>query len=448
MARIIVVEDEDYFREALVGFLSSKGHQLSQAPNGKVAKTLLASQEVDIILSDVQMPYCDGIELLQWVQKEHPTSFILMTGFTNLLETKSAFDLGAEEFLAKPFRNEELLQAIKNILDRKNPAVRTEEPRNIVNEFCKVSIDEFVARPNIEFDVYVRLSETKYIKIGHSGDLIPTDRIKTYREKGVEFLHIKKEDFSKLVGFNVQVMKLLGKDGDIAHEKKLNFMKYTGEAILEKAFIAGVDEASFNEAKDFLNTTVGVIADSGESFDLLKVLNEHSDFIYAHSLGVSMYAMMIARRMGFTSSQVFFKLSMAGMFHDVGKKEIPREILEKARPLLSQKERAEIETHPTRGKEILSFIKNVPSDVVQIVYEHHEDCIGQGYPRRIAKNELHPLSKILITANLFVENALKGPNNEGMSSVAAIKHIETIYGERIDKACLQALKMVFPASLA
>ena len=446
MSKILVAEDDDYFRMAIVQFLSSKGHTVIEAPNGKVAREILPASDVEIILCDVQMPFLDGVELLTWVKEHKPTPFILMTGFTNLLETQTAFDLGADDFLAKPFKNEELLKAVKNILDKKFNKNQNEDSGSVDHLYCKVSIEEFVSRNHIEFDVYVKLSAKKFVKIGHKGDPIPTDRIKQYQSKGVKFLHILKEDFNLLVNFNMQLMGAIKKTSTITKEKKLQFTKYTGELILERAFVSDVDAESFREAKDFLTNSLNVVAEEDEeAFQLIDVLNHHSDFVYAHSLGVSMYSVLIAKKMGFTSSQILFKLGLAGIFHDIGKKEIPVEILSKSRLLMTQKERAQYETHATRGRDILLSLRGMPSDVTQMVYEHHEDCQGQGYPQGLTRKEMHPLSKILIVANLFCEHALKSPSNPGLSAQAAIKHIENIYLDRLDSAAMSGLKQLFPA---
>ncbi|MGE0762348.1 MAG: response regulator [Bdellovibrionales bacterium] len=442
MARILVVEDDNHFREAICDFLKRKQYDVFQAPNGKAAKEIISVQDLNIVLTDIQMPGLTGIELMEWALKHKPLPFIVMTGFSMLLETQSAYDLGAKEFITKPFKNADLLSAIERILGTtKEPEVVSQ----VATEYCKVSIDEFVARPTIEFDVYVKLSDQKYIKIAHKGETMPRDRVQQYKDKGLRYLYIAKEDFGKLVDFNLNLANIIKDRSDISDEKKMNFMKYTGEAILEKAFVEGVDRESFKEAQSFLGMTINVITDSKEHFDMLSLLNAHSDYIYAHSIGVAMHSIMIARKMGYESNQVFFKLSMAGMFHDIGKKEIDRQILEKARPLLSNSERALIESHATRSKEILLAIKGIPEDVVQIVYEHHEDCAGQGYPMAKKKHEMHPLSKILQTANLFMEQALKGPNHPGMSGLNAVAYLEKIYFDRLDPACVTALKSLFSA---
>ncbi len=439
MTKILVVEDDQLFREAIIQFLTKKKFEVEEAPNGKVARDLMLMNNYDIILSDIQMPGMSGIDLLDWSKKNKPVPFILITGFSMLLETQSAFDLGATEFISKPFKNDELLDAIYRIA---SPEVVTEVVPP-APEFCKVSIEEFVLRPKADFDVFIKLAEKKFVKLVHRGEHISTERVTFYKDKGLKYLYILKEDFGKLVNFNLNVAHLIKNRNDISQEKKMNFMKYTGEVILEKAFIDGVDKQSFTEAHDFLNLTVETISEYKETFDLLNMLNTHSDYVYAHSMGVAMYSSMIARKLGYESNQAFFKLNMAAIFHDIGKKEIDRETLEKPRHLLTTAERRQIESHVTRGQEILMAISGIPEDIVQIVFEHHEDCIGQGYPLAKIKKELHPLSRILQVANLFMEQALKGPHNPGMTGLAAAQFIERIYNSRVDTDCIKALKSIF-----
>ena len=113
----------------------------------------------------------------------------------------------AAGFITKPFRNAELMQVIESILEFNEPNKTAQVGAKL--EFCKVSIEEFVARARIDFDVYIKLSETKTIKLANKGEIIPKDRVKQYKDKGIRHLHILKEDFSKLVDFNINVTKII-----------------------------------------------------------------------------------------------------------------------------------------------------------------------------------------------------------------------------------------------
>lgn len=441
LKKILIVEDDSFFRDALRDILKKK-YVVLEAPNGKSAKDIMTMQDVDVVLSDIQMPGLTGIELLEWSKENKPVPFIIMTGFSMLLETKSAFDLGAKGFITKPFKNVELLDAIEAIVgcpdDEKKIPVE-----EVKQEYCKVSIDEFVAKPKIDFDVFIKLSDTKIIKIAYKGAEIPRDKVEHYKEKGVKHLYILREDFDKLVRFNLGLANLIQNRTDISSAKKLNFLKYTGEVILEKTFVQGIDKASYMEAKKYLEMTLDAVTDSPENLDLLNVLNSHSDHVYAHSLGVSMYSVMIARQLGFESETSLFKLSMAGLFHDIGKKEIDRAILEKPRHLMSKEERSLVESHVVRGQEILNSMPSMPSDVIQLAREHHEDLEGMGYPFRKNKQSQHPMSKILQAANIFIENILANPSVANKSPNGVILQMESVYGDRISRDCISALKNIF-----
>lgn len=438
--KILIVEDDQFFREAVVDLLNTK-YTVFEAPNGKSAKEILSMQDVHVVLSDIQMPGLTGLELLEWAKQFKPNvPFIIMTGFSAALETQNAFDLGAKGFLAKPFKNIELFKTIDEVVGVK-PEEIAEPKIEPVKEYCKVSIDEFVSKPIIEFDVFIKLSEEKMIKLAHKGQEISREKVELFKSKGLKYLYILREDFNKLVGFNLGIAKLIKDRKDISSEKKINFLKYTGEVILEKTFIDGLDKESFVDAKSFLDISIHTICESNEGFELLNILNTHSDSLYAHSLGVSMYSGMIAKKLGIESNVTLFKLSMAGLFHDIGKKEIDRDILNKPRHLLTLDERKIIESHVVRGHDILSSMVGIHSDVIRIVAEHHEDLRGQGYPSGKKKFELHPLSKIIQCANIFMHQTLGMTELKPMQIVIA--NMESMYEDRIDHACLNALRTLF-----
>jgi HD-GYP domain-containing protein (c-di-GMP phosphodiesterase class II) len=110
---------------------------------------------------------------------------------------------------------------------------------------------------------------------------------------------------------------------------------------------------------------------------------------------------------------------------------------------LTQDERAAIESHVSRGRDILSFIKNVPGDVIEIIYQHHEDILGQGYPRRLVKKDIYPLAKIFQVADLFCDFAMKGPQYTGFTGQGSVQQVESFWADRVDKDALNALKGIF-----
>jgi response regulator RpfG family c-di-GMP phosphodiesterase len=437
MPSVLLVDDDEYFRKAVRMILEQQKILVAEAPNGRVAKDILAAGKFDVIISDIQMPHFNGLELLEWVKAYKETPVILITGFSQIVETQKAFELGAAAFLTKPFKDTDILEAINKIL---SPAPKPAANVNFDDLYCRVSIDDFVMGKQIPFAVSIRLSPSKYIKVAHKGENIDLEQIKAYKNKGINFLYVKKDEYAQLVGFNLKLAKTMKGIQAISPEKKRAFLKYTGEVVLEQAFVSGLSEGAFRAAKDFIETSLSVVSEDEDAFSLLMNLNTHSDYLYAHSLGVSAIAVMIARGMGWDSPANVFKISLAGMFHDIGKKEIGKEIVEKARHMLTAPERAQLETHPMRGKDILQTLRAMPGDIVLVAFQHHEDCLGHGYPRRLKPTEIHPFARLIFLTDLFCNYTIRGPNTEACSAEDAIAKIEMYHKDEVDGKMFEALK--------
>lgn len=110
---ILVVEDDPDLLGILCEFLSMQGADVSQAINGKEALEVLAAKKIDLVLSDVQMPVMDGVELVRAIKRKDKNSPVvfLTTGHSSLDEI-SAQDLGAAAFIVKPFKLQQLLGSI------------------------------------------------------------------------------------------------------------------------------------------------------------------------------------------------------------------------------------------------------------------------------------------------------------------------------------------------
>jgi HD-GYP domain-containing protein (c-di-GMP phosphodiesterase class II) len=280
----------------------------------------------------------------------------------------------------------------------------------------------------------------KYLKIAHSGEELDLDRVNLYKQKGVRHLYLTKKDFIAYMKFNLNLSQYIRSSKKVDHERKINLMKHTSELILERIHSSGINQDSFEDAKLAIETTLEFLAESPQSFDLIDALNQHSDSLYAHSLGVSIYSVMIGKKLGWNSGPSTYKLSMGGLLHDVGKKEISKDILNKSRASISSDEIKILESHPFRGVEILSAISTIPSDILQIVHHHHEREGGAGYPNRLMKLKIHPLARVVAVADEFCNLVIGEENSERISPALAVNRIESIYHQYLDSTVISALK--------
>lgn len=120
MARILVVDDEENMLRLFQKVLGRENHETFMASSGTEALRLLREQSFDLIISDLMMPLLDGLSLMQAVKKSHPDlPFIVITAYGSIKSAVEAIKGGAFDYLTKPFRNEDILLAIKKALQLK-----------------------------------------------------------------------------------------------------------------------------------------------------------------------------------------------------------------------------------------------------------------------------------------------------------------------------------------
>ncbi|MEO6588070.1 MAG: sigma-54 dependent transcriptional regulator [Pyrinomonadaceae bacterium] len=119
MSNLLIVDDEQSYRQLLTLVFQGDGHNIRTATNGREAVALLQEESADLIISDVKMPDMDGIELLRAVRGFLPdTAVVLMTAFASVETAREAFKLGADDFIQKPFDVEELKLIVKKALEK------------------------------------------------------------------------------------------------------------------------------------------------------------------------------------------------------------------------------------------------------------------------------------------------------------------------------------------
>jgi len=119
MSNILIVDDEQSYRQLLSLVFESDGHTIRTASNGREALAVLQREPVDVVISDVRMPDMDGIQMLSAVRETQPDlGVILMTAFASVETAREAFKLGADNFIQKPFDVEELKLIVKKTLEK------------------------------------------------------------------------------------------------------------------------------------------------------------------------------------------------------------------------------------------------------------------------------------------------------------------------------------------
>lgn len=137
--KILIVEDDSTIRSGLKYCLECEGFETLEAGTAKEAKELL-TEELSCILMDVNLPDENGFDLFKEIHKENETPVIFLTA--NDLETSivMGLDMGAEDYVTKPFKTRELVSRIKNVLRRQKQYVDNIRIGNIVIDLKQAKV--------------------------------------------------------------------------------------------------------------------------------------------------------------------------------------------------------------------------------------------------------------------------------------------------------------------
>jgi DNA-binding response OmpR family regulator len=124
MARtILVVDDEPTLREALVDALETDGFRVVAAADGREALNQFRAERPDLVLLDLMLPELSGIEVCRIIRAESGVPIVMLTAKDSELDKVVGLELGADDYVTKPFDLEELLARIKVVLRRARPSI-------------------------------------------------------------------------------------------------------------------------------------------------------------------------------------------------------------------------------------------------------------------------------------------------------------------------------------
>jgi DNA-binding response OmpR family regulator len=137
MATVLVVDDEPIVREVVVRYLKREGYATLEADRGDSARELLERESPDLVVLDVMLPGADGLELCRWIRSRSELPVIMLTARGEEADRIVGLELGADDYVTKPFSPRELAARVRSVLRRSTARVQGGERR----EFGDVQLD-------------------------------------------------------------------------------------------------------------------------------------------------------------------------------------------------------------------------------------------------------------------------------------------------------------------
>jgi len=254
-------------------------------------------------------------------------------------------------------------------------------------------------------DVYIKLGDGKFVKLFHKGDPIErADFDKYQNQKGVDLFFFKKTEYIEVLNKQVKRLEVLAGTSPIPEATIIKEVVKSHAAVKDLVKQMGFTQEAQTIAKASVAMTAKII---GSKPKLSKILNDlkkkDGDYVSGHSVALGSVACAIAHKMGWNSASTYFKLSLAAFMHDItlDDKLAKVESLRDASMAgtFQSDELVKIKLHTVHAADYVRKMNEIPSDVDQIVFQHHEKPDGTGFPRNLSGKFISPLATVFIVAH-------------------------------------------------
>jgi DNA-binding response OmpR family regulator len=125
MTTVLVVDDEPIVRNVLVRYLEREGYRTLEAEDGETAQAILERDPPELVVLDLLLPGTDGLALCRWIRARSDLPVIMLTALGEETDRIVGLEVGADDYVTKPFSPRELTARVKTVLRRSTPGART-----------------------------------------------------------------------------------------------------------------------------------------------------------------------------------------------------------------------------------------------------------------------------------------------------------------------------------
>lgn len=269
------------------------------------------------------------------------------------------------------------------------------------SEYFKVPLIDFTEVSPLPVDIFYEVAPEKIQKIGQKGSAYSLKQLYSTVKKDSPWLLLKKEDYRFYVGFTIaHGSQPLIPTTEIL--QKLHDLNLKIEALLKQYVQDGLRIHEPEAVSNTLLNALHLALENPITFKLLEKI-EITDGPSLHFLAVAVWTQVLARNLGWSGEPTAFRVVLCALFHDVGSNENIEALLRRPLKTLSETELRILESHTIRGRDILSSIAGMPSEVITVAHQHHEAVNGEGYPQKLFLDGIHPIARLIALVNRFYE---------------------------------------------
>jgi len=181
--KVLVVDDDPAIREMLADYLGDHGYSVAQAENGKAMRAEMERARPAVVLLDIGLPGEDGLTLARFLREHYEVGIIMVTGASDVVDRVAGLEVGADDYIAKPFDPRELRARLKSVLRRLQPGSSSAQTASVRVSLgrCHLDMKARILSDSKGREIPITAMEFDLLKalIEHPNQVLSRDRLLT-----------------------------------------------------------------------------------------------------------------------------------------------------------------------------------------------------------------------------------------------------------------------------
>ncbi len=284
----------------------------------------------------------------------------------------------------------------------------------IKDEYVSVRPEIMASYCPLNHNVYIKMSDGRFIRLFNKGDPITRADFDRYqKEKGVDLFYFNKIEYQEVLEETANKLDAISETIPLPEELVIDEAEKSHEVVRDIVRQVGFTPEAQKIARSSVAMTAKLINSKPKLSKILTDLKKQGGtYVGAHSISVGILACSIAHKMEWHSAATFFKLSLSAFMHDITISDKLAEMNtldDAAKAGFTSDEINKMKLHPVHAADYVRKMSEIPADVDQIVFQHHERPDGSGFPRNLSSHFISPLSSVFIVAHDLLDFIRKRP---------------------------------------
>ena len=308
-------------------------------------------------------------------------------------------------YLDNPLDEQRLYNTLQNLLHIRGQSFRIENQGEDIS-LKRIKLTTLGMFSNLSYDLYLKLGNgEKFIQVGRKGNDDLSSILEHYKQKGVEHLYLKEDDYSRYLDTAKEII-----NQNTQERAGVGTQKFTTVEIFDFAFeisreqlnTVGVTRMQEEVVHSAMKDLIVDLKEDKVLYSMIKDFFNSKNYMADHSLLIIYLSSMILNKLGWSNEQTLKQVVYAGFFHDMF---VPEELarVKDLNTLEFDTDRSHVLKHITKAAKVLEGIKGLNNDAHKMIMDHHERPDGNGFPHGLTANQLPPLSSVFIISHHIVD---------------------------------------------